>query len=150
MGVKEYYNEDISFIRSAEINSSHTELLITESGLNNSSAQYVNEGDLLYAMYGATSGKVVRARLKGAINQAILAIIPYQGYDNGFIAQWLKKNKNNIVNTYLQGGQRNLSGAIVKDLFIDFPSSTEQTKIGQYFSQLDNLITLHQRLHYFL
>ena len=101
-------------------------------------------------MYGATSGEVGRARLKGAINQAILAIIPYQVYDNGFIAQWLKKNKNNIVNTYLQGRQRNLSGAIVKDLFIDSPSSTEQTKIGQYFSQLDNLITLHQRLHYFL
>ena len=64
MGVKEYYNEDISFIRSAEINSSHTELLITESGLNNSSAQYVNEGDLLYAMYGATSGKWLEQDLK--------------------------------------------------------------------------------------
>lgn len=31
MGIKEYYNGDIPFIRLAEINSSHTELFIAES-----------------------------------------------------------------------------------------------------------------------
>ena len=144
VSVKEYYNGSIPFIRSAEINSDSTELFITENGLNNSSARLVNQGDILYAMYGATSGEVGRSKQKGAINQAILAIIPQQGYDSEFITQWLKKNKKSIVTTYLQGGQGNLSARIVKNLIVDYPKYIEQQKIGQYFSQLDYLITLHQ------
>lgn len=144
VSVKEYYNGSIPFIRSAEINSDSTELFITENGLNNSSARLVNQGDILYAMYGATSGEVGRSKQKGAINQAILAIIPQEGYDSEFITQWLKKNKKSIVATYLQGGQGNLSARIVKNLIVDYPKYIEQQKIGQYFQRLDHLITLHQ------
>ncbi|MBF1157607.1 MAG: restriction endonuclease subunit S, partial [[Eubacterium] sulci] len=72
VGIKEYYNGQIPFIRSAEINSEITELFLTEEGLKNSSARLVDVGDILYALYGATSGEVGRARLKGAVNQAIL------------------------------------------------------------------------------
>ena len=143
VSVKEYYNGSIPFIRSAEINSDSTELFITENGLNNSSARLVNQGDILYAMYGATSGEVGRSKQKGAINQAILAIIPQEGYDSEFITQWLKKNKKSIVATYLQGGQGNLSARIVKNLIVDYPKYIEQQKIGQYFQRLDHLITLH-------
>ena len=145
VGVKEYYDGQIPFIRSAEINSESTELFISEKGLNVSSARLVSKGDILYALYGATSGEVGRARLEGAINQAILAIKPIDNYDAEYLSQWLRKSKQNIVETYLQGGQGNLSGAIVKELIVDFPSYNEQQIIGQYFANLDHLITLHQR-----
>ena len=145
VGVKEYYGGQIPFIRSAEINSDCTELFITEDGLKNSSARLVSKGDVLYALYGATSGEVGRARLNGAINQAILAIKPYAGYDYEFISQWLRKSKQSIIETYLQGGQVNLSGTIVKDLVVQFPTLPEQEVIGTYFANLDHLITLHQR-----
>ena len=145
VGVKEYYGGQIPFIRSAEINSDCTELFITEDGLKNSSARLVSKGDVLYALYGATSGEVGRARLNGAINQAILAIKPYAGYDYEFISQWLRKSKQSIIETYLQGGQGNLSGTIVKDLVVQFPTLPEQEVIGTYFANLDHLITLHQR-----
>lgn len=145
VGVKEYYDGQIPFIRSAEINSESTELFISEKGLNGSSARLVSKGDILYALYGATSGEVGRARLEGAINQAILAIKPMDNYDAEYLSQWLRKSKHNIVETYLQGGQGNLSGAIVKELVVDFPSYNEQQIIGQYFANLDHLITLHQR-----
>ncbi len=145
VGVKEYYGGQIPFIRSAEINSETTELSLTEDGLNNSSARLVDIGDILYALYGATSGEVGRARLKGAINQAVLAIKPHSGYDSEYLAQWLRKSKHSIIETYLQGGQGNLSGAIVKELLVDFPTLEEQQAIGAHFKQLDNLITLHQR-----
>ena len=145
VGVKEYYGGKIPFIRSAEINSEITELFLTEEGLKNSSARLVGVGDILYALYGATSGEVGRARLKGAINQAILAIKPHTGYDSGYLAQWLRKSKHSIIETYLQGGQGNLSGTIVKELSVDFPLLKEQQAIGDFFSRLDNLITLHQR-----
>lgn len=145
VGVKEYYGGQIPFIRSAEINSEITELFLTEEGLKNSSARFVAVGDILYALYGATSGEVGRARLKGAINQAILAIKPHTDYDSEYLAQWLRKSKHSIIETYLQGGQGNLSGTIVKELSVDFPSLKEQKAIGDFFRQLGNLITLHQR-----
>ena len=149
VGVKEYYGGQIPFIRSAEINSEITELFLTEEGLKNSSARLVAVGDILYALYGATSGEVGRARLKGAINQAILAIKPHTDYDSEYLAQWLRKSKHSIIETYLQGGQGNLSGTIVKELSVDFPSLKEQKAIGDFFRQLDNLITLHQRIKIF-
>ena len=144
VGVKEYYGGQIPFIRSAEINSEITELFLTEEGLKNSSARLVAVGDILYALYGATSGEVGRARLKGAINQAILAIKPHTDYDSEYLAQWLRKSKHSIIETYLQGGQGNLSGTIVKELSVDFPSLKEQKAIGDFFRQLDHLITLHR------
>ena len=65
----------------------------------------VERGDILYALYGATSGEVGIAKIHGAINQAILAIKPKFDDDSYFIMQWLKKQKSTIINTYLQGGQ---------------------------------------------
>lgn len=145
VGVKEYYGGHISFIRSAEINSSTTEFFITEKGLNSSSAKLVDIGDILYALYGATSGEVGRARLKGAINQAILAIKPHNEYDAEYLTQWLSKSKRSIIEKYLQGGQGNLSGTIVKGLLIEFPIYQEQRKIGQFFASLDYLTNLYQQ-----
>ena len=145
-GKAEYYGGEIPFIRSGEISSDSTELFITDAGLNNSSAKMVGIGDILYALYGATSGETSISRINGAINQAILAIRPTQGDDSYMIVQWLKKQKETIISTYLQGGQGNLSGSIVKDLLITLPKNKdEQANVGSFFKQLDNLITLHQR-----
>ena len=142
----EYYNGEIPFIRSGEINGDHTELFITQKGMDNSSAKMVSKGDILYALYGATSGEVSRAGLDGAINQAILAIIPKKNNNTDFLVEWFRKEKNNIIDKYLQGGQGNLSAQIIKNLEITIPSFDEQNIIGQYFSGLNTLITLHQRM----
>ncbi len=64
---------------------------------------------------------------------------------NRFIAYWLRRQKQSITETFLQGGHRNLSGAIIKDLCLPQPSLDEQRQIGAFFSRLDSLITLHQR-----
>ncbi|HEQ9909919.1 restriction endonuclease subunit S [Streptococcus pyogenes] len=137
VGIPEYYNGNIPFIRSAEINSDQTELSITDKGLSNSSAKLVEKNTLLYALYGATSGEVGLSRISGAINQAILAIIPEKKYSSLFIKNWLYKQKSSIIEKYLQGGQGNLSGSIVKELTIHFPSLSEQEAIGDFFQTLD-------------
>lgn len=142
VGNSKFYSGNIPFIRSGEIHSSKTELFLTQEGLENSSAKLVKQGDILYALYGATSGEVGRSKTNGAINQAILAIIPNGNYDAEFISQWLKNNKENIVNLYLQGGQGNLSGEIVKKIEMSFPTKKEQAAIGLFFRQLDETIAL--------
>jgi type I restriction-modification system specificity subunit len=144
-GNKRYYGGDIPFIRSAEINSDSTELFLTNEGLENSSAKLVKKGDILYALYGATSGEVDISKINGAINQAILCIVPKINYNSEFIMQWLKHRKKNITDKYLQGGQGNLSGTLVKELDISLPVFPEQAAIGSFFQELDQLITLQQR-----
>lgn len=144
-GNSSYYKGDIPFIRFGEINSDKTELFLTKDGLKNSSAKMVSVGDILYALYGATSGEVGISQINGAINQAILAISPSGGYSSHFIMQWLRLQKQKIIDKYLQGGQGNLSGSIVKNLILNVPNFEEQQKIGSFFKQLDDTIALHQR-----
>lgn len=133
-GNKEYYGGMIPFIRSGEISSSCTELFLTEKGFENSSASMIDEGDILYALYGATSGEVSKAKIRGAINQAILAIKPIEGYESEYILQYLQNMKGRILARYLQGGQGNLSAKIIKELIIHCPGTFEQKQIGQFLN----------------
>ena len=136
---KEYYGGEIPFIRSAEIDKEKTELFLTKEGLKNSSAKEVKRGDVLVALYGANSGDVAISKMNGAINQAILCLS--SNLSNQFIYQFLLFRKNWIVKKYIQGGQGNLSGEIVKSLDILLPKPEEQHKIAGCLSSIDELIT---------
>ena len=140
-GASEFYGGNIPFIRSGEIHESKTELFLTEAGLNNSSAKVVEKGTLLYALYGATSGEVGISKIKGAINQAILAIYPNKTVDKRFLANYLQSHKQKIVGELLQGGQGNLSGALVKSISVTYPNNHEQQAISNYVDSLDSQIS---------
>ena len=137
---KEYYDGDIPFIRSGEINNSSTKLCITELGLKNSSAKIIEKGALLYALYGATSGEVAISKIRGAINQAVLAIIPQDDINVYFLYQYLRASKKIIVNNFIQGGQGNLSSMIINSLPILVPSLEEQQKIANCLRPIDDNI----------
>ena len=141
---KSYYEGNIPFIRSGEVKSKQTELFISDEALKNSSTKLVEKGDILYALYGATSGEVAISQINGAINQAILAIKPNPGYSSEFIMNYLKKEKDNILEKYLQGGQGNLSAAIVKSIELYLPSIEEQSAIGSLFRTLDDLLASYK------
>lgn len=135
---KKYYGGNIPFIRSAEIGKDKTELSITQDGLNNSSAKMVQKGDLLIALYGANSGDIAISKIDGAINQAILCLKAKS--NNLFIYYTLLKRQKDIVSKYLQGGQGNLSGEIIKSIDFYIPQKIEQQKIADCLSSLDDLI----------
>ncbi|MDQ7091642.1 MAG: restriction endonuclease subunit S [Methylococcales bacterium] len=140
---KQYYTGNIPFIKSGEISKSKTEQFISKEGLNSSSARMVNKGDILYALYGATSGEVAVSKINGAINQAVLCI--KSEFNHYFIYYWLRLKKEVIVSTFIQGGQGNLSANIVKSLKINLPSLEEQTKIANFLTELDNKISLVEK-----
>lgn len=140
---KIYYGGDIPFIRSAEINERETELFLTKEGLKYSSAKLVNKGDLLVALYGANSGDSAISKINGAINQAILCL--QSEYSNAFTYNFLTLKKDWIVSKYIQGGQGNLSGDIVKSIPVPFPKKLEQQKIASCLSSLDDLIEAHSQ-----
>jgi type I restriction enzyme S subunit len=136
---KKYYNGKIPFIRSGEINQDLTELYISQEGLDNSSAKIVKKGDVLVALYGANSGDVALSKIDGAINQAILCL--RHETNNSFVYQYLSYKKNWIIATYIQGGQGNLSGDIIKSLEFRFPKQPkEQQIIVDCLSYVDILI----------
>ena len=131
----EYYNGNIPFIKSGEIDKSITEQFISKNGLENSSAKLVNKGNILFALYGANSGQVAISKIDGAINQAVLNIKTNE--DNIFLYYYFIEQKEQIIKTYLQGGQGNLSSQIVKSLKFFFPSINEQKKIVKLLSAFD-------------
>ena len=141
---REYFDGDIPFIRSGEINSDKTEQFISELGLKNSSAKLVEVGDILYALYGATSGEVGICKLNGAINQAVLCIKSNENHY--FLFSYLRDKKESITNTFLQGGQGNLSADIVKKIELYIPSIKEQTKISSFLSKIDERITTQSKI----
>ena len=53
-----------------------------------------------------------------------------------------------IESVLVGGGRAKLNADIMMNLDVAIPSFNEQEKIGTYFSNLDNLITLHQREFY--
>ncbi|WP_041219770.1 restriction endonuclease subunit S [Desulfitobacterium dichloroeliminans] len=136
---REYYNGNIPFIRSAEIDRETTELFITKAGLDNSAAKMVQAGDVLVALYGANSGEVSLCKIDGAINQAILCLRPEN--INAFVYQYLFHKKFWIISTYIQGGQGNLSGEIVKSIELYFPKLEEQQRIADCLTGIDDIIT---------
>lgn len=142
---KNYYIGNIPFIGSGNISSSKVSQYINELALKNSSAKLVEKGDLLYALYGATSGEVAISKLNGAINQAVLCIRINQNESKNYLFQLLKFYKSNIVNTYIQGGQGNLSATIIKELSFNFPSLQEQEKIAHFLSAIDTKIEAVQK-----
>ena len=136
-----YYGGSIPFIRSGEIHGEKTELFLTEAGLQNSSAKMVSKGDLLIALYGATSGEVDISKIDGAINQAILCIRPYD-MSKQYLRYLLEDSKDDIINTYLQGGQGNLSAEIIKNLRVDIPDSTAQSSVVEFLSTIDKRVEM--------
>lgn len=149
---QQFYDGEIPFIKSGEINDEETEQFISEEGLKNSSAKMVEVGDLLYALYGATSGEAGLSKIKGAINQAVLCIRS-KIYDKTFLLNFLQFTKQTIVGTYLQGGQGNLSADIVKGLIIPTPCESEQKKISDFLKSIDSKIIssttqIHQTQQY--
>lgn len=141
---KDFYGGEIPFIRSGEIHSDKTELFLTQEGYKNSSAKMVEVGDILLALYGANSGDISISQMRGAINQAILCI--RTNVAPVFFKSVWEKLAQKILNTYLQGGQGNLSADIVKKITISIPSQIEQAKIAALFSHLDERISIQNRL----
>lgn len=144
----EYYGGDIPWIASADLNRGRISSVkgrITRLGLERSAAKLVRSGMPLIALYGATAGVPARTYIDGAINQAILAMVPCR-IDAEYLYQWLRANRDQIIERYTQGGQPNLSGAIVRSIELPLPPAAEQHRIAAALRDADDLITTLERM----
>ena len=82
------------------------------------------------------------------INSGMLILRKKIFLNSSYLYQFMKSPKGQEQISFISFGsaQPQLTKAGVEKLNIDLPNDLEeQTKIGSFFSQLDNLITLHQR-----
>ncbi len=124
-----------------------TDNMISEEGLNNSSAKWIEEGSVLIALagQGKTRGTAAIARIPLTTNQSIAAIKFDESVSPDYAFQNLDSRYDELRNISSGDGTRGgLNKQLLSDLEITLPTLEEQKKLGDYFYTLDHLITLHQ------
>lgn len=61
----------------------------------------------------------------------------------------IKNVRDQIMSQATNSANKNISQSVLENLLLKLPLKDEQAKIGSYFQNLDNLITLHQRKSFF-
>jgi len=141
---KEYWeNGTIPWIKSGDLNKNRiTEVdeFITEMGLKNSSAKYIQPETVLIAMYGATAGKTSVSKIKATTNQAVCALVPEDKKLNKiFLLYWLRSNYDYIISLAFGGGQPNISQQVIRSLKIPLPPVSTQQKFSDIVEQIEKM-----------
>ena len=149
-GNQSYWDGDIDWYAPAEIadqiyaNSSQKK--ITGLGYENSSAKMLPPGTVLFTSR-AGIGKTAILTRKGCTNQGFQSIVPHRGeLDSYFIFSRTEELKRygelvGAGSTFVEVSGKQMA---VMELMMP-PTMREQQTIGDFFQQLDHLITLHQR-----
>ena len=147
--IDEYYNGNIPWLNTKEISFNRiweTEKNITEKGLLNSSAKWIEENSVIVAMYGATAAKVAINKIPLTTNQACCnLIIDGTKANYEFVFYYIWNRYDELENIAVGAAQQNLSVGVITDFTISLPPLPEQTAIASILSSLDDKIDLLHR-----
>ena len=109
----------------------------------------VRKGDLPYNSMRMWQGAVGNSEYEGIVSPAYTVLVPTDESNSKFFEELFKKKSTlQIFQRWSQGltsDTWNLKYPALSTIRFFIPSVEEQTKIAEYFSSLDQLITLHQR-----
>ena len=145
-----YDGGTIPWLNTKEINYNRiyqTESHITEEGLNNSSAKWIDANSVIVAMYGATAGRVAVAKVPMTTNQACCNLmIDKSKADYNFIYYYLSNNYKHLLSMANGAAQQNLNAQVIKDFIISLPEIDEQYRIASFLSAFDDKIAINRRI----
>ncbi len=154
--IERYFTEDGKY-KVISIGSYGTDSKYVDQGIRAISneitnARVVHKGELTMVLNDKTSdGAIIGRSLlieseeEYVINQRTEIISPKDDFNVNFAYTTLNNTFRQKVIKIVQGGtQIYVNYPAVKNLMLDFPSYKEQTKIGTFFKQFDDTITLHQ------
>ena len=147
--ISEYYGGNIPWLNTKEINFRpivKTEQHITELGLANSPAKWIEKNSVIVAMYGATAGKSAISKIALTTNQACCNItVDESKADYRFIYYALVDSYSKLENLASGAAQQNLSVGVISNFEISIPPLPEQRAIAEVLSSLDDKIDLLHR-----
>ena len=147
--IKEYYAGEIPWLNTKEIGFNRitdTEVKITEVGLNNSSAKWIEPNSVIVAMYGATAGKIAINKIPLTTNQACCNMtIDEKIADYNFVYYYLYDSYAELENLASGAAQQNLNVGIISDFPISLPPLPEQRAIASVLFSLDDKIDMLHR-----
>ena len=152
-GSEAYVDDGISLIRSQNVHDDVVDLSDvvyideeTNKSMENSLVMY---NDVLLNITGASIGRsaVYKGSEPANVNQHVCIIRPTEDYSSDFIQMNLASSngQKQIDSSQAGGAREGLNFQQIGKMEFAFPSVDEQNKIGTYFSNLNNLIALHQR-----
>jgi type I restriction enzyme S subunit len=143
-GVAEYYNGDVPWIKSGDLNDSYLNACdeyITELGLEKSSAKLFKSGTLLIALYGATIGRLSILNFEASTNQAVCGISVPENVDVKYLFYYLLSIRQKLIDQGKGGAQPNINQQIVKETVVPLAPPEQQkrivAKIEELFSHID-------------
>ena len=150
--VSEYWNPgEIPWLSSGEVHKKYiafTDNMISRTGMENSSARMVQENSVLIALagQGKTRGTVAINRIPLTTNQSLAAMTFDNTMNPEFVFSNLEIRYDELRSISSGDGSRGgLNKQLIGNIIIPRPSLEEQIKIGEFFKDFNNLITLHKR-----
>ena len=151
---KEQFNGNVNWISSGELKEHYiydTKEKITEEAASCNNLRLLPIGTFVIAIYGLEAegvrgtGSVIQK--KSTISQACMAFSSKGTITNEFLYSWYKKHGNLIGLKYAQGTkQQNLSYDIISQFRISYPSITEQKKLQDFISLIDERIATQNKI----
>ena len=145
----EYWGDEIDWYAPAEIGEqiylTGSQKKITEIGLQHSSARILPVGTVLFTSRAGIGNTAILTKI-AATNQGFQSIVPHKNeLDSYFIFSRTHELKRYGETVGAGSTFTEVSGKQMARMPILIPKMLEQLKIGEFFKQFDNLITLHQR-----
>lgn len=139
-----FYGGGIPWVKSGELSQREvysTEETISEIGLENSSAKWVEPDSVLIAMYGATVGQVSILKVRATTNQAVCSIRVKQGLRSKYLVELLRLSKALLLSKRVGGAQPNISQQIIRDLEIMVPPDELQVEFADRAEHVERLLS---------
>lgn len=147
--IEEYWNGDIPWIQSSDLQEHQVSNVvekkkITENGLNNSATKLVPKNSIAIVTR-VGFGKVALMNFNYTTSQDFLSLVNLKV--NGWFGVYslynrLQKELNNVQGTSIKGITKK---ELLKMKILIPTNNEEQSKIGNFFKQLDNTIALHEQ-----
>ena len=106
---KSYYKGNIPWVKSGELDKGlilDSEEYITEEAVKKSSAKVFPKGTLLFALYGATIGKMATLGIEAATNQAICGIYENDILISKYLYHYLSNKKRDLIGQGIGGARQ--------------------------------------------
>ena len=132
-GEAAYYDGDIPWVTTSELRENvikTTNQRITKRAIDELTALRIYPvGSVLFAMYGATIGRVGLLGIEATVNQAVCVLAHSSLLDPRFTFYMLQASRDDFVSSASGGGQPNLNAARLREHRVACPALSEQRSI---------------------